>query len=70
MFSTPHALTERPAMTHTKRCIARSLICAVENVRDEEGVTDSAFLERARLEEFLIIAEDYLSSGLLNCVCS
>lgn len=50
---------------HTKRCLAKSIMCAVENVRDEQGMTDANFAAA----DFGAIGQGYLDDGTATCEC-
>lgn len=51
--------------THSKRCLASAIICAVENERDNEENTDVTF----RQADFLAIGQGYLADGIATCQC-
>ena len=54
---------------HTKKCMARALICAIENLRDDENLSDIGFaLEVQDGTNLRSIALDYYD-GLLDCIC-
>jgi hypothetical protein len=64
--------TRRPSIEegHTKACLASSMIAAIENWRDAEGVTDHDFRLMAQDNTFLETADDYLNvSQLSDCKC-
>ena len=54
---------------HSQKCLAAALICAVENMRDEEGQTAHDFRLRMQDGEALTQADEYLSTGLASCLC-
>ncbi len=54
---------------HDKRCLANAIICAVENYRDTEGLTDLDFRISAQNNTFLAEADGYLADGLADCRC-
>lgn len=54
---------------HSKRCLAESLISAVQNMRDDKDVTDHDFRIIVQDNDLLPIADDYLRSGLQTCTC-
>lgn len=56
-----------PEQGHTKKCLARALICIVENSRDEDGQTDIGF--HLDMQRSLIPAAFDLYDGLLDCIC-
>ena len=61
--------------THSKACLARSVIAAVENLRDAtkfEGNTEvRTTVEdfRSSLSTVLEVADGYLADGLMDCAC-
>ncbi len=57
-----------PEEGHTKRCLARALICAIENARDYELMTDIGFRIAAQGDSFLQDALSYYD-GLIDCIC-
>lgn len=65
---------DRDLFGHTRKCLARAIICAVENARDiEGGSAEQADLDHSfRLTAqagFLATADDYLREGSLDCSC-
>lgn len=61
----------RPAeWLHEKHCLARAMICAVENLRDDEGEGDMTF--RLAMQDGFALdeADSYLRTGTVECVCS
>ena len=54
---------------HSRKCLAQALISAVENFRDEQGMTDFDFRILAQENRFLVAADDYLATGLQTCTC-
>ena len=54
-------------MKHTRKCLAASAICAIENFRDAEW-SDDEFIYHMRTE-ILTQAEGYLDDGIKNCEC-
>src|ERR1041384_2371290 len=54
---------------HSKRCLAKAMICAVENFRDAEAITLTEFVEFAQ-RDVLTTAQGYLADGLLDCSCA
>lgn len=55
--------------THTARCLAHALICAVENLRDMEDQTGYGFRLAVQENTPLQWADDYLISGTATCLC-
>jgi hypothetical protein len=53
--------------THTKKCLARAIIAAVENARDALDTFD--FRIYAQENRFLADADGYLADALMDCVC-
>jgi hypothetical protein len=49
--------------------LARAIICAVENIRDSEYVTDIEFRLAMQDNDPLRAADDYLADGLCGCIC-
>lgn len=68
MMNTP----VRPAeWLHERRCLARALICAVENLRDDYSRgSDLGFRVDLQDNYPLVVADEYLRDGLLDCTCS
>jgi len=61
--------TPRPAeLPHTKKCLAESLICVIENERDDEHISDIGFILDAQ-DNFLSLALEYLNDGTKTCLC-
>jgi len=68
-------------MVHSKKCLARSLIAAIENFRDDENISVENFRLRVgpHASQYITInlsnsallptAEYYLEDGLMNCTC-
>lgn len=56
---------------HTVACQANALICAVENLRDTEGMTPNAFRLGVMRNEVMRQADSYLdhNSGMMPDVC-
>jgi hypothetical protein len=53
---------------HTKRCYARALICALENLRDNEGVSDHEFASTVQTPDSIRFEADmYLYTGTCSC---
>jgi hypothetical protein len=54
------------ALPHTRQCLARAIICAVENTRDQEhDMTDEQFTST----DFLAVAYGYFRDDLIACRC-
>lgn len=51
---------------HDRGCLAYAIICAVENVRDNDNAAWDVTLETANFAE---IGQGYLDDGTLNCRC-
>lgn len=62
-------MARTPEQGHTKRCLANALICAVENIRDDEGQSDTDFRLAAQDNIFLREADGYLADGIATCLC-
>jgi hypothetical protein len=54
---------------HTKACLSAAIICAVQNARDEEGMTDFDFRILVQENRPLEWADEYLSTGTATCLC-
>lgn len=54
---------------HTKECLAASVIAAIQNLRDMEGVTDFDFRIMMQDNKMLTEADGYLSDGTMTCTC-
>ena len=60
----------RPAeFTHSKACIFDDVSCAMENVRDSEGMTDVGFVIALQSGEVVAEAQSYLIEGMTSCIC-
>ena len=53
---------------HSKYCLARAMISAIENARDIAGFSDYDFRLEAQ-DNFLHVADDYLDTGTVICIC-
>lgn len=53
--------------THTPRCLARAIICAVENVRD--AMADPEPWATLQTADLALIGQEYLDDGMLQCIC-
>jgi hypothetical protein len=60
---------ERQTIMHSKRCLAASIIAAVENLRDAEGVDDFEFRIEVQKNTPLEWADSYLSDATMPCSC-
>jgi hypothetical protein len=68
-----------PEQGHTARCLAKALIAAIENYRDDvvgdaermgkPWIADYDFRLRAQENGFLWVADGYLEEGLTECIC-
>jgi hypothetical protein len=68
-----------PEQGHSARCLAKALICAVENARDaalhdanlvgQPWMADHQFRLWAQENTFLSWADGYLSDGVTECIC-
>jgi hypothetical protein len=58
-----------PEQGHEKECLAKAIICAVENVRDYEDETAHDFRLSAQDNYFLTLADEYLREGITECIC-
>lgn len=58
-----------PEQGHTRRCLAKALIAAVENLRDTDAMTDLDF--RVQVQEGVPLqwADMYLNEGITECLC-
>ena len=54
---------------HSKRCLAASIITAVENIRDREDGDDHSFRIAVQNNEMLNEADSYLTDGTMPCSC-
>lgn len=54
---------------HRRHCLAEAIISAVQNVRDESGMSDFDFRILAQENRFLPMADDYLETRLQTCTC-
>lgn len=57
-----------PEQGHTKKCLAASLICVIQNERDDEHISDVGFVLDAQ-DNFLYLAFEYLNEGTKTCIC-
>ena len=58
-----------PNLMHTKVCLASAVISAIQNLRDEEGMSDFEFRIAMQNNVPLARADGYLTDGLSNCNC-
>ena len=56
-------------LMHTKRCLAGAVIAAVENLRDQDGMTHFDFRIAVQDNAMLSEADGYLRDGLFTCIC-
>lgn len=56
-------------MEHSKRCLASSLVCAVENARDDEHISPDYFAWLAHDGALARWAVEYLADGTKSCEC-
>ena len=54
---------------HTRQCLAKAVIAAVENIRDMDGITDRKFWEFMESNKSFQEAQDYLEFGIADCTC-
>lgn len=60
----------RPAEhLHEAACLARALISAIENLRDQDNMDSLTFRQAAQDNTFLATADGYLNDGLQSCTC-
>ena len=52
---------------HTRACLAKSMIAAIENFRDADWTDHEAFAALSR--DVMTTAEGYLADGLMTCQC-
>lgn len=57
-----------PEQGHTKKCLASAMISYVQNLRDDENLTDIGFQLTAQ-DGVVHPAYDYLADGLQGCIC-
>lgn len=55
--------------THSKACNFAAVVCAMENIRDREGMTDVDFVIALQSGEALAEAQGYLIEGMTACIC-
>ena len=53
---------------HTKKCLAAAMISYIQNIRDDENISDYDFRIVAQ-ENVLFYADDYLNTELQTCIC-
>lgn len=59
-----------PEWMHERRCLARAIISAVENLRDSDAFTDLGFRLQMQDNHALTEADDYLNTGMVDCICT
>ena len=64
-----NATTVATTTTHTRRCLAHAMICAVESMRDGL-VNDGDFRAMAEWNTQLGWADRYLANGDTTCLCT
>ncbi|SRR6266704_643840 len=62
-------MSRTPEEGHTKACLARAMVSAVQNMRDADYLTDHDFRIAAQNNDALVWADSYLADGLCDCVC-
>lgn len=67
MMTTPQPMPAE--YLHSARCLAHAMICAIENLRDEEGSGAHDFRLQAQAGIPLAWADEYLASGTADCLC-
>jgi hypothetical protein len=67
-----------PEQGHSAQCLAKALIAAIENIRDQQleddrrvgtQFADYEFRLAAQRGDFLQEADRYLTEGLTECIC-
>ena len=56
-------------LMHTRRCLAAAAICALENMRDDEYMSDFDFRIAVQDNQTLTLADGYLADGTFTCKC-
>lgn len=54
---------------HTKRCLARTMISVLENMRDDVHYSDIGFAIDANGTYVYQLSFSYLADGTSNCLC-
>lgn len=71
-FATDGFYLDRPSIEdgHTKACLANAMMSAIQNLRDDEGITDYDFASWAQRGGVAGTAYDYLNESCLSdCTC-
>ena len=63
-----YPIKRTPEQGHTKQCLAKALITSIENWRDAD-IYDHEFRSFAQWNEWLAEADEWLASGLTECIC-
>lgn len=64
-----YPIKRTPEQGHTKRCLAKAMITSIENWRDAEGINDHDFRSFAQRNWNLAEADEWLTSGMTECIC-
>ena len=64
-----YPVTRTPEQGHTAGCLAKALICAVQNMRDANGSDDHEMRLMAQNNTMLVWADKYLAERLTQCYC-
>lgn len=67
-MSYSYPIHRTPEQGHTKRCLAKALIAAIENLRDDSG-SDVDFRIAVQDNVPLEWADSYLTEGVTECLC-
>lgn len=63
-------MTRTNEQGHTKKCLARTMISVIENMRDDTNYTDVGFAIDAQTPGYVYnLAFEYLNDGIAECHC-
>lgn len=66
---TEYPIVRTPEEGHTRRCLAKAVIAAVENLRDSSEESDYSFRLALQQNYPLLLADQYLGTGMTECLC-
>ena len=63
-----YPVTRTPEEGHSRKCLAKAMIAAIENLRDS-STSDIEFRIDSQNNTALIWADSYLANGDTECIC-
>jgi len=64
-----YPVTRTPEQGHTAPCLAKAMVAAIENARDQMGPGVYLFRIWAQDNTALQWADEYLATGTTQCIC-